>query len=447
MSSPLAIAGVSAVLCDLLNNGLIDNNMSGEVGTDVLVTASAPDVITVDGPNAKTLLNLFLHQVTPNPGWRNVGLPSRDSNGARLTNQPLALDLHYLLTAYGAGYLQAEILLGYAMHLLHETPILSRAAIRTALARGALDGSILPPAFRDARASDLAEQVEQIKITPASLSSEEMSRLWSALQARYRPTAAYQVSVVLIEGRYPVRGSLPVLSRGPVDPDSGHEQGVTSQPDLVPPYPTLDAIELPRRQAAAHLGDEVKLLGHNLSGENIRVRFEHPLLNRPLERIIDRNPDPTSLTVALPETPPAEEQWAAGAYMVSVSLAQPGRTPGGTETRSSNSIPLLLAPRLDLSSGKTTATRESPRGRVTIRLALSPAALPGQRISLNCAGQEAIPAPFAAPTNTLEFAFPAELPGGLQRIRLRIDGADSPLVDRSTTPPRFDPSQQVEIPA
>ena len=58
---------------------------------------------------------------------------SGDAQGARLTNPPLALDLHYLLTAYGSVDLNAEILLGFAMDLLNETPMLSRDTIRRSL--------------------------------------------------------------------------------------------------------------------------------------------------------------------------------------------------------------------------------------------------------------------------------------------------------------------------
>lgn len=61
-------------------------------------------------------------------------LPSRSGTGGeRLTNAPLALDLHYVMIAYGRADFQAEILLGYGMHLLHERPVLDRAAIRRAL--------------------------------------------------------------------------------------------------------------------------------------------------------------------------------------------------------------------------------------------------------------------------------------------------------------------------
>ena len=137
MSNALAIAGVSAVLKDLLNNGLIDHDIRGMVGGPVTVSVQPPDRVTT-GDEEKAQLNLFLYQVTPNAGWN-------DESGCRLgtrkerasANRPLALDLHYLLTAYGKKDFDGEILLGYAMQLLHETPVLARDAIRAALGPGA----------------------------------------------------------------------------------------------------------------------------------------------------------------------------------------------------------------------------------------------------------------------------------------------------------------------
>ncbi|MQA99729.1 MAG: DUF4255 domain-containing protein, partial [Actinobacteria bacterium] len=200
MSSPLAIGAVSAVLRNLLDNGLVD---AGVPLSPVNVTAIAPDRIELEGPKATPSLNLFLYRTSPNQGWAEMGQPSFDGNGTRLSHPPLALDLHYLLTAYGVSDFQAEILLGYAMHLLHERPVLDRAAIRTALDPSPLGSSILPPAFQALTASDLADQLESVTVTPAPMDTEEMSRLWSAIQAHYRPTASYLVSVVLIEARRP----------------------------------------------------------------------------------------------------------------------------------------------------------------------------------------------------------------------------------------------------
>ena len=120
----------------------------------------------------------------------------------------MALNLHYLLTAYGPKNFFAEIILGHAMQLLHESPTLTRDAIRKALSPPA------PPDFPKALAtSGLADQVEQLHITPEALNSDELSKLWTAMQARYRPSAGYQVTVVLIEGKRSTKGALPVAGR------------------------------------------------------------------------------------------------------------------------------------------------------------------------------------------------------------------------------------------
>src|SRR5262252_633599 len=166
MSSPLAVGAVSAVLRNLLDNGMID---VGAPLSPVKVTAVAPDLIKLDDPDQPPSLNLFLYRTTRNIGWAEVGLPSFDGNGTRLSNPPLAINLHYLLTAYGVADYQAEILLGYAMYLLHERPVLDRAAIRRALTPSPLGSSILPPAFQALTASDLADQVDSVTITDESL--------------------------------------------------------------------------------------------------------------------------------------------------------------------------------------------------------------------------------------------------------------------------------------
>jgi hypothetical protein len=196
----------------LLDNGLIDHNLASTVG-NVTVSAVSPDRVDA-ATTQQSQLNLFLYQVTPNGAWRNVGLPARDARGARTSNPPLALDLHYLLTAYGVLEFHAEILLGYGMQLLHETPVLTRSAIRTALAPPTVvTGGTLPAYLQALFTSELAEQVEQIKITPETLNTEEISRMWTAFQAHYRPTVAYHVSVVLIESKRSTKAPLPVRER------------------------------------------------------------------------------------------------------------------------------------------------------------------------------------------------------------------------------------------
>ncbi len=214
MSSPLAIASVTQVLKDLLNDGMIDHDVSGIVNGNVAVSALPPDRIDVSPANTDSRLNIFMYQAVPNTGWNNIGFPSRDSRGDRISNPPLALNLHYLLTAYGANELHAEILLGYGMQLLHETPALGRDAIRTSLALpDPVLGGGLPPELLALSTSGLADQIEQIKITPMVLNIEELSKLWTTFESKYRPTAAYNVSVVLIESKKSTKSALPVRQR------------------------------------------------------------------------------------------------------------------------------------------------------------------------------------------------------------------------------------------
>ncbi len=103
MSTALALAGVSAVLQFYLNE--IYSNLSFFPNT-VTVSSVAPDVVQDElskQTGVQNQVNLFLHQVTYNQGWRNMSLPSLGPDGrTQLDNPPLALDLHYLLTVYGS---------------------------------------------------------------------------------------------------------------------------------------------------------------------------------------------------------------------------------------------------------------------------------------------------------------------------------------------------------
>jgi hypothetical protein len=156
--------------------------------------------VTVDLPDAKVTtkpphkartgsdqgnqLNLFLYQTAPNAAWRPRDSIGQLKEGDR-NQPPLALNLYYLITAYGRNDddILSHRLLGQAMSLLHDRGDLSAEEIEASLP-----------------GNDLYEQVEveQVRITPQSLSTEELSRLWSIFQAPYHVSAAYQVSVVLM---------------------------------------------------------------------------------------------------------------------------------------------------------------------------------------------------------------------------------------------------------
>lgn len=418
MSSALAIAGVTSVLTDLLDGWLAAQPLPRSLGA-VKVSAIAPDLIET-GAGKPSQLNLFLYQVTLNPGWRNAGPPSRDGSGRRLANPPLALDLHYLLTAYGSQNFHAEMILGYAMQLLHDTPIVPRDEIRRMLAPRPGRGE------DDLRPSDLAEQVEQIKICLAPLNVEELSKLWSAFQSRYRPSAAYQVSVALIESARPVRAPLPVLTRGADD------RGSQVQDGLIPPFAALTAAFPPDQQPAVRLGEVLALQGFHLDGDPVKVHFANRRLPEPHALAPLPGGTATDLQVQLPE---ASDAWAVGVYAVTAAVER-----AGAPAQISNAIAVALAPRIT-----SIAAARAPDGGVALSVGCAPPAWPDQAASLLLGERELLAEPHAEKTGTLAFKADDLAPGDYL-ARLRVDGVESLLVDRSTTPPRFDPTQRVTIP-
>jgi hypothetical protein len=437
MSSALAIAAVTASLKDLLNDGLTNHDLSA-VGS-FSVTAQPPDRVTT-GQTENNQVNLFLYQVTPNLGWRNSGLPSRDANGARLSSPPLALDLHYLLSVYGSQDLNAEVLFGYAMQLLHDNPMLTRQQLRTVLgAPSPIDGSILPGPFGTQSAADLADQIELIKITPVYLSSEDLSKLWTAMQARYRPSMAYLVSVVLIQNEASGRSAPPVLKRGAGD------RGPTAQgapaPVLADVRPAASAL-LP----AARLGDDLAISGTNLGGAGAaEVQFYCARLGITRQLPIDAITPTTGLSTHLPsiiEDAGGMSAWGVGVYTVSLRIAEANQPAWVT-----NGVPLALAPVITI-----TPLAATP-GTVALTVTCAPRLRTEQepQARLLFGSLEVKPTNIDTPVDpaqptTLTFSIPGVV-AGAYLVRLRIDGIDSLPVTIGGSPPVFevDAQQTVQV--
>lgn len=441
MSSALAIAAVTASLKDLLNDGLMDHDLT-TLGS-FTITAQPPDRIST-GATENNQLNLFLYQVTANSGWRNVGLPSHDASGVRVATPPLALDLHYLLSAYGAQDLNAEVLLGYAMQVLHDTPVLSRQQLRTALGAPApVDGTLLPGPFGTLSAVDLADQVELIKVTPVFLNSDDLSKLWTAMQARWRPAMAYLVSVVLIQSQGGARSPLPVLKRG-TDDRGPIAQGAPA-PVLTSARAAASAL-----QPAVRLGEELLISGTNLSGSSSQGSFSVRLENTGLGIAFDLVAtllNVSQLTLHLPDVAldfTAMAGWAVGVYSVALEVTPPAAS---TPHWLTNRVPLALAPLITVSPLATAA------GTVNLTVTCAPRIRASQEAQVRllfglsevAATLIDTPANSALPT-TLTFAIPG-VAAGAHVVRLRVDGIDSLPVTYTGAPARFefDPQQTVTV--
>lgn len=442
MSNMLAIAAVTQLLKDLINDTLVNGDVSQVLGSDFIVTALPPDRVVTDSSDQPAQLNLFLYRLSQNEAYRNTDLPTRDGAG-RITQRPrLALNLHYILTAVAGAELHSEILLGYAMQMFHETAIFGRDRIRAALELAAID-DILPAEFDTLRASELADQIEVIKVTPRTLTMDDMSKLWTAFQASYRTTVAYDVSIVLIEREIPVRPTLPVLSRGGLrDPATGRDPGVHVRPDVMTSVPTVSTIRSTDDQQVMRLGGRVEITGFKLDGGSpgaeIVVRFTEPGSTRTLEMAPMTPSAPTRLLVELPGTTPLAPgnpafgtaidpaSWRIGAYAVDVTVRQSD----GRE-QVSNGMPLALAP-------ATTPSVVAAPPDVDITMTCAPPIRPGQTVAI-LAGQEmqVLPSP-PTPVTDVTATISGLTSGSDVPLRLRVDGIDSPVIDLTTTPPSLE---------
>lgn len=415
MSTAHAIAAVTKVLVNLVDDALKAASLAGIVGSDVAVSAIPPRRVDLSGDSDPNQLNLFLYLARPNQAGGGFDLPTRDASGARTRNTPLALDLYYLATAYGAADFNAHMILGHTLQVFHENPILARDAIRAKL-----KPSAVPTNAEQALAeSGIADQVELIKVSTENLTTEDLSRLWSALGAEYRPSVAYRVTVILIEANASTKSGLPVLQRR-----------VYVRPLSTP---VIERIATKSAAAASAVENQpilpgyiLVLAGKNLQGELTRVVVDGVKLDAPGAFI-------SAARVDVP-LPPDLRAGPHGVQIVhELAMGVPPTPHTGTE---SNILTFLLRPTI---TAPVTATATA------IIVELHPPVTPEQtlRVLLNelapPANRAARAYSFAGPigngidvgageteTDTVEFEHRGVL-GGEYLVRVQVDGAESVL--------------------
>ena len=188
MSNTAAIAAVTATLTNMIQSA-VSADATVSSGT---VTARPPDRARQGA--AVNQVNLFLYRTSIDAAWRNQDPPG--IRPGEVGQPPLPLVLSYLITAYGENddEILAHRLLGIAMGVLNDRPLLSRAQIASAL---------------PAPGSDLENQVERVRITPDPRPQDEISRMWTTFGTGYRLSVSYDAAVVLIDSTRPVKPQAP----------------------------------------------------------------------------------------------------------------------------------------------------------------------------------------------------------------------------------------------
>src|ERR1044072_8333797 len=277
MSNHLAISAVTLTLRDLLHEQVVGAFRGAplhlQIGRSVVIGMGSPDKVRNPSFPTENVINLMLYRTEINAALRNA--PPRNARPGETGEPPVAINLDYLISIFPEGDKEAiaHYFLGQVLRILHDEPILARERIRSAL-----------------EIADLHRQVERVTITPRVLSIDDMSKLWSSFMTPYRLSAAYLVTVVLIDSLRPTRSALPVLTRGADDrgvfSDAG---GITTITDVKPAS----------KVASVRLGEDLAVRGQGFRG-GMAAFLQHALLKDPIS-IAPTVVSATELTVHIPD--------------------------------------------------------------------------------------------------------------------------------------------------
>lgn len=429
MSNFLAVATATATL---------GRELQGPVGTEVpgaTVTTTRPQGQPAPNPG----VNVYLYQVTPNAAWRNSDLPTRAFDGRLVERPRAALDLHYILSFYGdEAKLEPQRLLGSVVRTLHARPLLTRQMV---------SNTVRDPTFAFLAGSNLAEEVERVKLTPGVLSLDELTKLWSVFfQVPYALSVVYQASVVLIEPEVTPHRSLPV-----------RERNVYAVPFR---RPTIERV-LSRSGEGEPEPDQPILDDHSLVLEGTQLRGEVTRV-----RIADAEVEPqeigeTQITLDLTQlidiTTQRPVELRAGAQGVQVlQRVQMGTPPEPHRGFESKVAPFVLHPRITdedwdaINWEADDKVNEKDTRKAAVSVRLSPGVGQQQRVVLllNEFQPAARPERWAraysfgakardAVTNTVEFEARRVEPGDYL-VSVQVDGAQSlHAVDTEPGSPTF----------
>ncbi|HTQ89278.1 MAG TPA: DUF4255 domain-containing protein [Streptosporangiaceae bacterium] len=399
MSNSLAIAAVTSTVRYVLDRALQAPH-AGQVG-GAAVTTLHPSALGTDDLVTSAGINVFCFLATPNHAWNLNDLPTRRSDGSLAARPVAAVDLHYLVTCYGDdATLEPQRLLGRVVVALKTTAMLTRDVVAAALDLYADD-----PDTAFLAESDLAAEVELVKLSPTPLSLEEMSKLWGVLDSPYLLSQTYLATVVLVTAEAQPSLALPVLRR---------VIGVS-------PYtpPRIEEVQPQPAGSAAATGASLLVTGSGLlpSGDGAAL-----VAVGPAELVPEPDARADAVRVVLNDMVPA------GLHAVSIrhrAAAGPAGSPPSRIMATSNAVPLLLRPEVSAVS----------TGASTVTLTLAPPLQAGQRVGvqlsrLDDAGSDApgvvslVLPPVTAPSASVPFPR-GDVPPGTWLVRVQVDGVDN----------------------
>lgn len=132
-------------------------------------------------PGDATRITLYLYRITVNEHHRNV----QPGTAGSMRPASLGLDLHFLMSAWAGNARDEHTMLAWAIRQLHLFPILDASSLSPEAGWGAN---------------------EVIQVIPAELSTEDVMRIWDALDPAYRLSVSYIARLVRLDPDTQVTG-------------------------------------------------------------------------------------------------------------------------------------------------------------------------------------------------------------------------------------------------
>ena len=188
MSEFTAIRAVSKTLQGLLEEHVTNSPDPQLAGVPVELVSPRELRDASEPPNPPNGISLWLYRVSRNPDLLNR--PPEITNGS-VRRHPIPVDLYYLVSPIAANPDNEQALLGRILQVLNDHAIVRGTDLR----------------------DDLEDEETELRVTLETLSLEELTRIWSALDESYQLSVSYRVQVLAIDSGHEPRQSPPVATR------------------------------------------------------------------------------------------------------------------------------------------------------------------------------------------------------------------------------------------
>jgi hypothetical protein len=187
MATPDAIAATTDALRSLLDGAAKDSSAFSAITVSIYQSDDLQRMLTAE---TSATLSVLLHRISVSAARRNV--PVRIGPNGERYRPPIPLDLHYLVSAWAGDPRMQQRLLGWAVRILEDSPVLPSALLND----NGWDGTFAPD--------------ETVELTWEPLTPNEEFDIWQVAQTNQQPSASYIARTVAIESQRAMPAFAPV---------------------------------------------------------------------------------------------------------------------------------------------------------------------------------------------------------------------------------------------